>query len=82
MEIAIKTEGKTSIIGFIWLQRWSAVLDDLTDAQLGRLSKAVQRYVEGGDYPDFKDDQRLSMALRFITYEIIERDLMLWEKDG
>ena len=46
------------------------VIDKLTDAQAGRLYKALMRYGDTGELTDFSDDLALDMAYTLMRGEI------------
>ena len=56
--------------GFFTYFHLSAVIDKLSDAQAGRLYKALMRYGDLGEVTDFSDDLALDMAYSLMRGEI------------
>lgn len=56
--------------GFFTYFHLSSVLDKLTDAQAGRLYKALMRYGYTGELADFSDDTACDMAYTLMRGEI------------
>ena len=52
--------------GFIWMNEWSGILKGLSDAQIGRLFRAVTKYDAEGELSDMNDDPALRIAFQFI----------------
>ena len=56
--------------GFFTYFHLSSVIDKLSDAQAGRLYKALMRYGDTGDIADFGDDLACDMAFTLMRGEI------------
>ena len=56
--------------GFFTYFHLSAVIDKLSDAQAGRLYKALMRYGDAGELTDFSDDVACDMAYTLMKGEI------------
>lgn len=56
--------------GFFTYFHLSAVIDKLSDAQAGRLYKALMRYGSTGELTDFSDDLACDMAYTLMKGEI------------
>ena len=54
---------------FTYFHLWG-VIDKLSDAQAGRLYKALMRYGDTGELTDFSDDLALDMAYTLMKGEI------------
>lgn len=56
--------------GFFTYFHLSGVIDKLSDAQAGRLYKALMRYGDTGELTDFSDDLACDMAYTLMKGEI------------
>ncbi len=56
--------------GFFTYFHLSSVIDKLSDAQAGRLYKALMRYGDTGEIADFSDDIACDMAYTLMRGEI------------
>lgn len=56
--------------GFFTYFHLSTVIDKLSDAQAGRLYKALMRYGDTGEMTDFSDDLACDMAYTLMRGEI------------
>ena len=56
--------------GFFTYFHLSSVIDKLSDAQAGRLYKALMRYGDTGEITDFSDDLACDMAFTLMRGEI------------
>ena len=56
--------------GFFTYFHLSSVIEKLSDAQAGRLYKALMRYGDTGELTDFSDDLALDMAYTLMRGEI------------
>ena len=56
--------------GFFTYFHLSCVIDKLSDAQAGRLYKALMRYGDTGEITDFSDDLACDMAFTLMRGEI------------
>ena len=56
--------------GFFTYFHLASVIDKLSDAQAGRLYKALMRYGDSGELTDFSDDLACDMAYTLMRGEI------------
>ncbi len=56
--------------GFFTYFHHAEVIDQLTDAQAGRVYKALMRYGLTGELPDFEDDGMCQVAFTMLRVEI------------
>ena len=68
MQTANKSTSLPAKRALKWSHEWTVMLEDLTDAQMGRLFRAAAEYDASGlkAIPDFKDDTLLGLAWKLI----------------